>query len=1002
MTEQSFEFKDGSSNKFWTISHSGSTYRVHFGRIGTNGQVQVKECASEAEAQDLYHKLIAEKLKKGYVRTAGNSVQPPQSASSPCSNPAPNPAPLPSQPAIAVIEKPAFRQPAEVRINLEPHDWFWAHWRNNHPLQKPEPRPFALDRAMEMLHEMPAEMFQWKPHWDTTRDPVNWSRAESIFWQAAVHFAWSQENSTNPDCKQFGTRCDLKKFSGKLPHDYENDIDVIYRPLGQRAATYASALSIPMVMGWSDDEVLQAISTQMLRRQHACAYWMYRVPYMSASQLASMRQRLLPLLQPPVQSKRIAGDFMLAAALGMHEVVRTALTKFPKKVLDGEVRHNYDIPKFVFGLNDPREVESEMSRLGLLPIGVDEIAGWIAHTEGRQIQAVVSTLNHVSGFHKLDAIRMIGRIESPETAKVMYQLYRNTDYQDVCNEWFERFPHYGLPAMMSEFEKAGNDQEEVKIMLRDYVERLDAACLDPVMLERLKRAGISEKAASKQPIDDQLTELLQAARKDKRPKLPQWTTFTDNQLQLGSFDLTQEQLETVLGALQQSSPESIHPLVKHLRSIRHGDVFDRFCWKLFKFWLRAGAVPKEKWAMLSIGYLGSDALLNSLLPKMYFWRETGNHQRAFYGLECFRLCGTDAAIMKVHEISQSPALRSLRGKAVEYMQKIAEDRGMTASELEDRIVPTCGLDESGRREFDFGPRKFCFVLSPDLKPMIKDENGLVKSDLPAASQKDDAALAATAHSSWKAIKKELRTVAKMQAWRLELAMVTGRRWTVDEFNMFLLRHPLMSHIARRLVWAAHDANGNMFKTFRALDDGSLAGEDDRATTLDGAYQVSIVHPFHLSAETSARWGEVFSDYEIIAPFQQLGRPLYFLEESGARLDMIIQFEKLLLPAVSIGSTLDRLGWWRGSPQQRGCVSAHSKYFYRQEITAVVEYHGYYVGYPQDSEDQAIEKCYFIKGKVKTDDADEHQRMPLAEVEKLIISEVLHDLTILTSKVAAVQ
>lgn len=72
---RTFEFKDVKSNKFWNIELSGSRFTVHFGRIGTSGQTQTKTFPSEAAAKKEHDKLVAEKLKKGYVETTGGGAR---------------------------------------------------------------------------------------------------------------------------------------------------------------------------------------------------------------------------------------------------------------------------------------------------------------------------------------------------------------------------------------------------------------------------------------------------------------------------------------------------------------------------------------------------------------------------------------------------------------------------------------------------------------------------------------------------------------------------------------------------------------------------------------------------------------------------------------------------------------------------------------------------------------------------------------------------------------
>jgi predicted DNA-binding WGR domain protein len=62
-----FEFVDGSSSKFWEINLDGSSFTTRYGKIGTDGQQSLKEYDSEAKAKVEYDKLVAEKVKKGYL-----------------------------------------------------------------------------------------------------------------------------------------------------------------------------------------------------------------------------------------------------------------------------------------------------------------------------------------------------------------------------------------------------------------------------------------------------------------------------------------------------------------------------------------------------------------------------------------------------------------------------------------------------------------------------------------------------------------------------------------------------------------------------------------------------------------------------------------------------------------------------------------------------------------------------------------------------------------------
>lgn len=70
MDYRSLRYTDEKSDKFWSIVLAGCSHTVNYGRYGTNGQTQTKDFPGEDAARKSYDKLVAEKLKKGYVDDA--------------------------------------------------------------------------------------------------------------------------------------------------------------------------------------------------------------------------------------------------------------------------------------------------------------------------------------------------------------------------------------------------------------------------------------------------------------------------------------------------------------------------------------------------------------------------------------------------------------------------------------------------------------------------------------------------------------------------------------------------------------------------------------------------------------------------------------------------------------------------------------------------------------------------------------------------------------------
>jgi hypothetical protein len=379
-----------------------------------------------------------------------------------------------------------------------------------------------------------------------------------------------------------------------------------------------------------------------------------------------------------------------------------------------------------------------------------------------------------------------------------------------------------------------------------------------------------------------------------------------------------------------------------------------------------------------------------LTPLVKAWPGERHHQRAVTGLEVLRAIGTDTALMQLSGIAQKLKFKALQNRARGFMEAIAVDRGLSREQLEDRIVPDLDLDERGSRVFDFGPRRFRFVLGPDFKPLVRDEAGKLKGDLPRPGSRDDPEKAGAALRDWKLLKKQVREVARVQAQRLEQAMIAGRRWPVADFETFLVRHPLLTNLARLLLWGGFDEQGKLVRAFRVTEEGGYADVEDRPCTLEGLAAVGLAHPLHLGERERSAWGQVFGDYEIIPPFPQLGRRVHLLELGEKQGYELTRFGEAQVQAVAVLGILKKHGW-RDSRWEPGLgLQGHYKRFPGPDVTAVVRLQS------ASGDSYRVESACFLEGLVEEGSAP-GAKVRLGEVDPVVVSEVLGTLNVLASK-----
>jgi predicted DNA-binding WGR domain protein len=353
-----------------------------------------------------------------------------------------------------------------------------------------------------------------------------------------------------------------------------------------------------------------------------------------------------------------------------------------------------------------------------------------------------------------------------------------------------------------------------------------------------------------------------------------------------------------------------------------------FAWDLFEAWIAAGAPSKDGWAFAALGLLGDDETARRLAPRIREWPGESAHQRAVTGLDLLAAIGSDVALMHLNGIAGKVKFKALQDRAKEKIATVAEARGFTAAELADRLVPDLGLDEHGALELDFGPRRFFVGFDETLKPFVKDAQGVRLKDLPKPIKSDDAALAEAATDRFKQLKKDAKAIASLQVTRLEMSMVERRRWTAGDFKLFFLEHPLMRHLAARVVWGVYEARegdpaGTLASAFRVAEDWTLADGDDVQTPLPDDADVGIVHVLEMPAAMQAAFGQVFADYEILQPFKQLGRETYRLTPDELQGTELKRFEQKTVATGSVMGLVNR-GWERGAAQDGGWVGWFTK------------------------------------------------------------------------------
>ncbi|MFE3076146.1 DUF4132 domain-containing protein [Nocardia tengchongensis] len=354
------------------------------------------------------------------------------------------------------------------------------------------------------------------------------------------------------------------------------------------------------------------------------------------------------------------------------------------------------------------------------------------------------------------------------------------------------------------------------------------------------------------------------------PKQPAWLRqdrLPRIRLRDSAQVLPQSAVAHVLTMLMMCGPDKDYAGVRLVTETTDPASIAEFAWALFTQWQSARFPAKTNpWPLRASGLLGDD-LTASRVRNLAEKEQSSN--RASTALDMLELLGTRDAHTQLQILAEkSPRVGGLAARKIETT---AARLGITVAEFADGAVPDLGMSARGEWTLDYGTRQFVVSLDEQLKLVVRERDGTRRARLPKPARSDDPVLAANAYAAHGVLQKTVKSAIADQSDRLEAAMVGQRRWSASSLRSLFIAHPFMRQLVTRLVWIAFDTNGIPTTTFRIDDDRAFVDVSDEPVVLADDTVVGIAHPVQLGT-TLTDWARVFSDYQLLQPFEQLDRP----------------------------------------------------------------------------------------------------------------------------------
>lgn len=350
-----------------------------------------------------------------------------------------------------------------------------------------------------------------------------------------------------------------------------------------------------------------------------------------------------------------------------------------------------------------------------------------------------------------------------------------------------------------------------------------------------------------------------------------------------------------------------------------------------------------------------------LIATVLAWSRSGAGSPAigFAAIWSLAQPGDDASLRRLLELRGRIRHRNLAARLDAAIARLAEARRVTPAAVADQLVDAHGLDERRSRRWH---------AAGQTVELLIDSSGRI-------ARQGNVAFFRKRAADWKEIscaEKAIRTTLAVQRARLEAAMIDGRRWTRAAWEATFARHPVLSSISSRLVWAA--------------------GGDLRLGEPPEGEEIGLPHPLTLAAAGLAALQREVVKGSVVQPFKQVFRETYTLLpaeiEAGGESHRFAGFP---VPLKMIYALAKNRGW-SGPLGQSGFEGAGSgtRLFPAHGMRAHLthSFFGEQIG--------LIEELYFERPEPPGAKRPDWVRVSLIDVPDVVFSEAVRDLDLMVS------
>ena len=326
------------------------------------------------------------------------------------------------------------------------------------------------------------------------------------------------------------------------------------------------------------------------------------------------------------------------------------------------------------------------------------------------------------------------------------------------------------------------------------------------------------------------------------------------------------------------------------------NVFDR--------WIFEGADTSYKYVMIPYLVYENEYKIDSIVYKVREWCDSGRISLANYAISALASNGSLYSLIVIDYISNNFKYFQIKNTSKLAFKSAAKRLNISEDKLSDKIIPNFGIDLNGNKILKDDNHSFTITVDEQLNITKIIDNNTNKTITKLDKYHD---LDKNLLYEFTSMKSHVKMAYKFQISRLYKALMTGKRWTVDEWLEIFSENYIMNLLADMFIWTVYNKNDKILKHIKySKKDKAFYTLDNESYKLNKQYLISLASPIEMSNEDVEKAKKLITELKIKQPFNQMQSITFNFEEGDIKENIIVKYRNKEVKIKTFKNLIDTL------------------------------------------------------------------------------------------------